>query len=112
MKKNQWCRWRQKHLIWFGGWELANCTGWRFRLEPTNLGKTIWMDPTPISILNRLTIYRWGFDLKCRRRHLPGWYVLTRIWRWKFYWSLDGTPSHTGAKIYWQGGLTDDDSLL
>lgn len=34
-------------LAWFGGWEKANSSGWRFRIGDTFVG------PTPISILGR-----------------------------------------------------------
>lgn len=52
------CRLRQR-VIWFGGWEEANCGGWRFR---TDSGR--WMSPTPVSVFRAFTHYGWGWQLR------------------------------------------------
>jgi hypothetical protein len=79
----QLCRLRQK-VIWFGGWERANCGGWRFRLEPG-----LWMDPFPLSLFGCITFYGWGLQVR-----LPHTFF---VWTWRgdrgMYVSPDGTPN-------------------
>ena len=73
------CRARQR-VIWFGGWEEANCGGWGFRSASGRL-----MSPTPVSVLRVFTHYGWGWSL-----HLPNT-ILTRGPD-GVYFSPDGTP--------------------
>lgn len=76
------CRLRRK-VIWIGGWERANCEGWRFRLDDGH-----WMSPTPWSLFTFFTYYGWGWDL-----HLPQG-VLVYSKRLGLFISPDGTPQH------------------
>lgn len=75
-------RFRQRWLLWVGGWEEPNCGGWRIRRD---YGMA---SPTPVTVLHFLTFYGWGLD--CR---LP-WTIL--VWSWRgdrgIYLSKDGTP--------------------
>jgi hypothetical protein len=73
------CRLRQR-VIWFGGWEEANCGGWCFRR-----GKR-WMSPAPVSVLRVFTHFGWGWQLR-----LPGTF-LVRSKCSGVYISPDGTP--------------------
>ena len=52
------CRLRQR-VIWIGGWEEANCGGWRFRMDSGR-----WMSPTPVSVFRVFTHYGWGWQLR------------------------------------------------
>lgn len=75
------CRLRHK-LIWFGGWERANCGGWRFRLEPGH-----WLDPFPLTICSALTLYGRWWQLR-----LPGTIFVWARNQEGVYMSPDGTP--------------------
>lgn len=81
-------------LIWFGGWEKANGTGWALRRRRFPGARTTVADPTPVSILgHRLTFF--GTWLQVR---LPHTYLVLR-YRGGYsggpyaYLSNDGTPS-------------------
>lgn len=77
------CRLRHK-LVWFGGWEKANCLGWRFK-----------GDPFPLTILGTLTLF--GHWLQLR---LPGtWLVISFRERYA-YVSPDGTPRGATRWLY------------
>jgi hypothetical protein len=77
-------------LIWLGGWEQANSSGWK--LFGKNVGEPHyhWIDPRPISLFgHRITFFRKWIDVK-----LPGCYMRIK----KKYISLDhGTPNTTFA---------------
>jgi hypothetical protein len=74
------CRMRQR-VIWFGGWEEANCGGWSFRIAGGR-----WASPTPVSVFRVFTLYGWGWQVR-----LP-WTILVRSPE-GVYFSPDGTPS-------------------
>lgn len=80
------CRARQR-VIWFGGWEEANCGGWRFRARSSKR----WMGPTPVSVLRVFTYYGWGWQLR-----IPGT-ILVKSPN-GLYLSPDGTP---GSATRW-----------
>lgn len=75
-------RFRQRWLLWVGGWEEPNCGGWRIRRDYGIAS------PAPITVCRFLTFYGWGLD--CR---LP-WTII--VWSWRgdrgIYLSKDGTP--------------------
>lgn len=76
-----WLCWLRQRVIWFGGWEEANCGGWRFRIDGGR-----WMSPTPVSVFRVFTHYGWGWQLR-----LPGTiFVYSR--QSGAYFSPDGTP--------------------
>ena len=76
-------RWRV-WLIWIGGWEKANSTGWHFRYDS---GK--WRKPYPVSLFRRITIYSGEWvDIR-----LQGQYMTINFRRRYAYLSRDGTPS-------------------
>ena len=81
-------RFRQRWLLWVGGWEEPNCGGWSLRWEYG------WRNPAPVTVLRILTYYGWGLDLR-----LP-WTIL--VWSWRgdrgIYLSKDGTP---GSATFW-----------
>ena len=79
------CRLRQR-VIWFGGWEEANCGGWRFRMDSGR-----WISPTPVSVFRVFTHYGWGWQVR-----LPGT-ILVRS-RDGVYFSPNGTPR--GATLW------------
>lgn len=98
MKLRKVFRKMRQQLIWFGGWELANQGGWRFRL-PYGFGNEKWlrMSPTPISFwFNRLVIYGGFLDFKIGR----GWLMIKWRPEFRMYWSPDGTPS----RLQWEFG--------
>lgn len=78
---------RQKYLVWFGGWESPELCQW-------DLGWPAWRitrNPYPLTIFGLLTLFSgWG-QLKIGRGYL--------VWPGKhqgggIYWSPDGTPCH------------------
>ncbi len=81
-------RFRQRWLLWVGGWEEPNCGGWKLR------GDYGWRDPAPVMVLRAFTYYGWGAQLQ-----LP-WTIL--VWSWHgdrgIYLSPDGTP---GSATRW-----------
>ena len=93
VKEGTWrqylCRLRRR-IIWIGGWEKANCEGWRLRLDNGH-----WMHPTPWSLFRRLTFYGWGWDLQLREG------VLVKS-REGLYISPNGTPQHHGTRWIWR----------
>jgi hypothetical protein len=81
-------RFRQRWLLWVGGWEEPNCGGWRLK---RSYG---WASPAPVTVLRAFTYYGWGIDLR-----LP-WTNLVWCWRGDrgIYLSKDGTP---GRATWW-----------
>jgi hypothetical protein len=87
-------------IIWIGGWEKVNSTGWEFF---TNYGKKKLKDPTPITLFGHfITIQPFGFYLSFKR----GYFVVSRSGIKKgqptqIYLSPNGTPQ--GAICWFHG---------
>src|SRR6266699_203698 len=82
-ERSLWKRCRQ-WVIWIGGWEKANGTGWRLHCE---YDTSILMSPAPVSVLgHRLTWFGWGWQLKLKRRYYLVWS------KSGLFVSHDGTP--------------------
>lgn len=86
------CRLRH-HLIWFGGWEKANCLGWRFK-----------GDPFPLTIAGfmggGLTIF--GHWLNVR---IPSTWLVVNFRERYAYVSPDGTPQGATRWLYGRRGI-------
>ena len=54
-----WLRRARQLVIWFGGWEKANCGGWDML---TNDGRL--RSPTPVSVMRVYTHYGWGWQFR------------------------------------------------
>jgi len=119
----------RKWFFWIGGWEKANCKGWRFSInserprqltssekekvkcmsheERLQFAKTIpkenhriWLDPFPMSFLgHRITFYSWGMNLKVKEGYL--YLIWSKNEGRKCYISSNGTP--WGAHIWYWG---------
>jgi hypothetical protein len=88
-ERSRWKRCRQ-WLIWLGGWEKPNGTGWKFLIDYGN--KKSLMSPAPLSLFGHLfTWFGWGWQLKLKRWHR--WLVWSKS---GFYVSSDGTPPDSG----------------
>ncbi len=80
-------------LIWFGGWERANSTGWSFRWDFNGKLKS----PTPLSLFgHRFTHYGWGWNLRLGGRWLV-WCHARHGQRAQAYLSDNGTPNRATA---------------
>jgi len=102
----------RRWIIWIGGWEKANSSGWKFTIEHTHCNRktgritTIhrYLDPTPISLFgNFLTIQPFGIHISTRWGYL--------CWSWRklmqerpnlghCYLSPNATPS-AATKWFW-----------
>jgi hypothetical protein len=93
-ERSLWKRCRQ-WLIWIGGWEKPNGTGWRFR---NSYDRSIFMPPFPISLLGHLfTFFGWGWQMKlCKLYPFKVYRYVTWSKRSGFYISNDGTPPDIG----------------
>lgn len=81
------CRLRHK-LVWFGGWEKANCLGWRLK-----------GDPFPLTILSTLTLFGHWMQLR-----LPGTWLVINFRERYAYVSPDGTPQGATKWLYGRRG--------
>ncbi len=80
----------RKWLVWFGGWEKADGTGWKFRI---NYGHRIgWRNPYPLSVLGHMaTFFSWGWQIRLSDNYWLVWAKRTGL-----YVSSDGTPPDSG----------------
>jgi hypothetical protein len=89
--------WLRNWIIWIGGWEKPNGTGWDFFYDVC--GKRKLSSPTPIALFgHRLVIFGWGWNMRIGHR----WLVWTKD---EVYVSPDGTPSQA---ILWLRGVPQD----
>jgi hypothetical protein len=60
-------------LIWIGGWEKANHSGWQFRRQQIGYvpPRYRWLGVTPVSLFgHRITVQRFGVSIRFRRGYL------------------------------------------
>lgn len=75
-------------FVWFGGWEKANQTGWKFTWRGYG-NKLKFHDPFPLSFFgHRLTFYGKWWNIRIG----GGWFVKSASMKHTYFWSINGTP--------------------